>query len=331
MVKSETLLKQIKKWKIIVVIPAYRTANTIGSVLAKIPNYINEILVVNDCSPDKLAEVVEESASHDPRIKLINLEQNQGVGGATIAGYQKAVENGADIIVKIDSDDQMDLDYLPAILEPLVNNRADYVKGNRFMYLQHRKEMPALRRFGNISLSLLSKIASGYWNIFDCTNGYIAIWADVVQKLPFESIHPRYFFETNMLIELGLLNAVVKDVFVPINYKNHQSSLSEVDTVFRFPGLLLKAIYRRILLKYFYRDFTAFSVFLVFGFLFSTFGLIFGIVMWIRSAITGIPATTGTVMIAALPFLIGWQFLMQTVVIDIQSVPKECIHKKADK
>lgn len=331
MVNLENLIKQLNELKITVVIPAYRTANTISHVLTKIPKYVDEILVINDCSPDKMAEVVEESARHDARIKLINLDQNKGVGGATIAGYQKAIENGADIIVKIDSDDQMDLDYLPAILEPLVNNSADYTKGNRFMYLQNRKEMPALRRFGNITLSLLSKIASGYWNIFDCTNGYTAIWSDVAQKLPFENIHPRYFFETNMLIELGLLNAVVKDVFVPINYKNHQSSLSEIDTVFRFPGLLLKAIYRRILLKYFYRDFTAFSVFLVFGFLFSTFGLIFGIAMWIRSAITGIPATTGTVMIAALPFLIGWQFLMQTVVIDIQSVPKEFIHKKTDK
>ena len=330
MVNTENLLKKLKELKVTIVVPAYRTANVITNVLQKIPKYIDEILVINDCSPDNLKEVLQDSMKRDRRVKLINIEVNQGVGGATIAGYLEALKNGADIIVKIDSDDQMDLDYLPAILEPLVKNQADYVKGNRFMYLQNRKEMPAVRRVGNISLSLLSKIASGYWNIFDCTNGYTAIWADVLQKLPLERIHHRYFFETNMLAELGLLNAVVKDVFVPINYKNHQSSLSELDTVFRFPSLLLKAIFKRILLKYFYRDFTAFSVFLVFGIILSLFGFIFGIAMWIRSVATGIPATTGTVMIAALPFLVGWQFLMQSVVIDVQSVPKECIHEQTE-
>lgn len=329
MINLENLLNQIRDLKISMVIPAYRTANVINSVLIKIPKYIDEILVVNDYSPDDLSEVVEESSKHDPRIKLINLDRNIGVGGATIVGYLEALKNKADIIVKVDSDNQMDLDYLPAILEPLVTNRADYIKGNRFMYLQNRKEMPPIRRMGNIALSILSKIASGYWNIFDCTNGYTAVWSDVVRKLPLDVIHKRYFFETSMLIELGLLNAVVKDVFVPANYKNHQSSLSEIDTFFKFPRLLLKAIFKRILLKYFYRDFTAFSVFLIFGLVLSIFGTVFGIAMWIRSAVTGIPATTGTVMIAALPFLVGWQFLMQSVVIDIQNVPKECIHEHA--
>ncbi len=321
-------IKKISQVNIAVVIPAYRTANVIVKVLEEIPDYVNQIFVVDDCSPDNLKEVVEKFSKNSKKIKLISLDENRGVGGATIVGYLEAVNGGADIIIKIDSDHQMDLDYLPAILEPLLNKKADYVKGNRFMYLQERNEMPLIRRIGNITLSLLSKIASGYWNIFDCTNGYTAIWSDVIQRIPLERLHQRYFFETSMLVELGLINAVVKDVYVPINYKDHQSSLSEIDTVIRFPGLLIKAIFRRILLRYFFRDFTAFSIFLIFGTILSLFGTIFGITMWLRSFYTGILTTTGTVMIAALPILIGWQFLMQSVVIDIQSVPKECIHEQ---
>lgn len=275
--------------------------------------------MVDDASPDCTAEIVQ--AWGDPRVHLIRLPKNQGVGGAVLTGYRVAVELGADIIVKMDSDDQMDPAFLPALVAPIAAGQADYTKGNRFIHARQLGSMPLSRRIGNIGLSFLTKLASGYWNIFDPTNGYTAIHASLVPLLDWEAIDRRYFFESSMFLELYLLRAVVRDVYIPARYGQETSSLSEGDALFRFPPRLLRGFLRRLWIQYFARDFSVLSIYLVVGSLLTLFGLTWGLWQWVRFAQANIPAPTGTVMLAVLPVILGVQLLLQAITLDIQNVP----------
>jgi dolichol-phosphate mannosyltransferase len=251
--------------------------------------------------------------------------ENQGVGGATMTGFIKAVELGAEVIVKMDGDGQMDPTGLTSLIEPIRRGEADYTKGNRFLHAQELGQMPLLRRIGNIGLSFLAKMASGYWPVFDPTNGFIAIHVSVFSLLDHSRIHRRFFFENSMLIELGLRRAVVRDVYLPARYGDKTSYLSEARTLWEFPPLLLRGFIRRILLLYFIRDFSAASLFLVGGGMATSFGLGWGSYHWCLSAIQGITNSTGTVMIAVLPLIVGLQLLLQAMVLDVQNVPTEPI------
>lgn len=314
--------------KIAVVIPAYCAEKTILKVINKIPCWVLLIIVVDDCSPDRTAELV--SGCTDSRICLISLEQNQGVGGAVLTGYKKAVELGAEIIVKMDSDGQMDPSYLISLIAPILNNQTDYTKGNRFLHPTELKTMPLIRRIGNAGLAFLTKAASGYWNIFDPTNGYTALSAKIIPLLNTDRISRRFFFETSFLLELGLLRAVVKDVSIPAVYGDEKSHLSEWKALFEFPYKLVKGLLRRISFHYFIQDFTAFSLFLIGGIFCIFFGSYWGIDSWVRSATTGTVASTGTVMIAVLPIILGVQFILQAMVLDIQNVPTQPLSNNAN-
>lgn len=309
---------------IAVIIPAFRAEKHILDVLAGIPHFVTFIVVVNDFSPDKTAELVR--TCEDSRVYLVSHERNQGVGGAVITGYAKAVELGAEIIIKMDSDGQMDPAYILPLVAPILMNQADYTKGNRFLHAKELRSMPLLRRVGNAGLSFLTKAASGYWNIFDPTNGYTAIHASIIPSLDTDKLHRRYFFESSLLIELGMLRAVIRDVYIPAKYQDEVSSLSEWKALFEFPPRLLAGFLRRLLLQYFVRDFGIFSILLVLGLSFSAFGLMFGIYHWYLSLITDKIASTGTVMIAVLPLILGSQLLIQSVIVDMQNVPNEPLH-----
>jgi dolichol-phosphate mannosyltransferase len=311
-----------------IVIPAYRAETTIRKVIQGVLEVAQWVIVVNDASPDRTAEIVADMLDHlpDGRLVLVNHPRNQGVGGAVWSGYQQALALGAEVVVKIDSDDQMDPAWIPHLVAPVCSGRADYTKGNRFLHSDQILSMPLVRRLGNISLSFLTKLCSGYWNIFDPTNGYTALHAAVIPLLDRRRIHSRYFFETSLLVELNIHRAVVKDVYIPARYGAEKSSLSELDSFFRFPPLLLKSFFRRTLLEYFLKDFTAVSMMLTAGLPMILFGLIFGLVHWVQSVRQGVPATTGTVMVATLPFILGFQLLLQAAVQDVNNVPTTPIH-----
>lgn len=317
---------QGKPPSVAVVIPAYRAEGHIEAVLAGIPDLVAHIIVVDDCSPDHTAQLV--AAWNDPRVHLVSHHENQGVGGAVLTGYDVALSLGAEIVVKMDSDDQMDAAYLPLLIKPIWEGKADYSKGNRFLHLRELQSMPILRRIGNAGLSFLTKLASGYWNIFDPTNGYTAIHASVVRMLNREMIDRRYFFESSMLLELSMIRAVVRDVYIPSRYGAEVSSLSEWSALRRFPGRLLNGIFRRLLVQYFLRDFTAFSVFFLVGGLLTLFGMIWGSFHWYLSAQGDSESSTGTVMLAVLPVILGVQLLLQAVVSDMQSVPTQPLQKE---
>lgn len=302
-----------------VVIPAYRVENRILSVISSIPDYIDHIIVVDDASPDHTSDLVMSVSN--PKLHLIRHEKNQGVGGAMLSGYSFALSLGADIVVKVDGDGQMDLEYLPYLLEPIQSFHADYTKGNRFLHYEALKTMPFMRKFGNLSLTFFTKVASGYWNIFDPTNGYTAISAKRLKALNPWRISKNYFFETSMLCELRRTNAVVEDVAIPAIYADEKSSINILRELLLFSRNLFKRTVSRIGFQYFLFDFTATSLYFIISFVLGTFGVIWGITKWVHSAQTNIPATTGTVLIAVLPIILAVQFLTQAVALDISRVP----------
>jgi glycosyltransferase involved in cell wall biosynthesis len=309
-----------------IVIPAYRAADSIGDVLRAIPRDVRWIVVVDDGGSDDLAGAV--GAVGDPRIDLVRHDGNQGVGAAVLSGYRRAIELGAEIIVKLDADGQMDPGDLGELVAPVAAGEADYAKGNRFLHERELRRMPAARRYGNVGLSFFTKLATGYWPVFDPTNGYTAIHASVVGLLDHTNIAQRYFFETSMLIELSRVRAVVVDVYIPARYGGEVSSLRPARAAASFPAPLFKAFMRRVWSQYFVRDFTPASLYIVVGILGLVFGTVWGTWHWAISIQTGIPATTGTVMIAVLPIILGVQLLLQAATLDIQGVPSRPIQTR---
>jgi len=313
------------EFDIATVIPAYGVERDIESVLRGLPAFVKHIIVVDDASPDGSAELVLAAAKKDGRITLIRHVENQGVGGAMISGFRKALELGAKIVVKLDGDGQMDPAHIPALVTPLIQGKADYVKGNRFRDFQSLQKMPFIRRVGNLGLSFLTKAATGYWGIFDPTNGYFATRAEILTQLPLNKIDQRYYFETSMLANLYLLGALVVDIPIPARYGNETSNLSIRRALFEFPLKLLATLGQRILLKYYIYDFSIMSLYLMIGIPLLLFGGIFGGIKWVEYASQNIPAPTGTVMLPTLSVILGIQILLSAVEIDMNSTPRKAL------
>jgi glycosyltransferase involved in cell wall biosynthesis len=311
------------EFNIAAVIPAYNVGRDLESVIHSLPPFIKHIIVVNDASPDACGEVAAAAAMDDGRIVVVTHTQNQGVGGAVVSGFRKALELGAQVVVKLDGDGQMDPKHIPALVTPLIQGKADYVKGNRFRDFQALQQMPFVRRVGNLGLSFLTKAATGYWNIFDPTNGFFAVRAEILAELPLDKLDRRYFFETSMLANLYLTGALVMDVPIPARYGNETSNLSIRRTLVEFPGKLLATFLRRILLKYYIYDFSMMSLYLLVGIPLLLYGGIFGAVKWIQYASRNVPAPTGTVMLPTLSVILGIQILLSAIEIDINSMPRK--------
>jgi glycosyltransferase involved in cell wall biosynthesis len=309
--------------RIAVIVPCYRVAAFVERVVAGLPPFVDDVVIVDDGSPDALTDVVRPliERTETPACHLVTHEINQGLAGAMRSGFEKALALGADIIVKMDGDGQMDPHQLSRLLDPVVSGEADYAKGNRFHHRRYLQGMPLARKLGNLALSFLSKAASGYWHVFDPTNGYLALRREVVEAIELDRLGPRYFFETSLLVEGYLAGAKIVDVPMPAVYRDEPSSLSLRRTLLEFPRHLVRAAVRRVLVRYFLRDFTAVSVFLVLGVPLVVFGLGFGLLHWYRNYGSGIPTPTGTIVVALLPLLVGFQLLLQALVMDVANAP----------
>lgn len=311
--------------KIAVVIPCYRVAGFVEGVVRSIPDFVDHIIVVDDCCPENSGMMLEKL--NITNVIVLFHEHNLGVGGAVKNGYKKALELNADIVVKVDGDGQMDPDYMQTLIAPLLHDKADYTKGNRFKDFNALKEMPNIRLFGNSVLSFLVKVSSGYWKIMDPTNGYTAIGKKALQGIELDSIADRYFFETDMLIHLNIENCVVKDIPIPAKYGDEKSSLNITKVLFQFPPKLLKRFFKRIFYRYFIYDFNMGTIYLIFGFPMFLFGLLFGSYRWYLSIAENVENSTGTVMLSVLPIILGVQFLLQAISIDMDLTPK---HKEPE-
>jgi glycosyltransferase involved in cell wall biosynthesis len=314
---------ELKSHSIAAVIPAYRVAGQIAAVLRGLPPYLKHVVVVDDASSDGTAALVQAAAKRDRRVILLRHESNLGVGGAMITGFRKALDLGAEIVVKIDGDGQMDLGYLDALLTPLVQGRADFCKGNRFRDFAALRKMPLIRRVGNLGLGFLAKAATGYWNLFDPTNGFLALRSEILAQLPLDQIDRGYYFEISMLANLYLLGAVVQDVPMPARYRDEVSNLAVERVLLEFPFKLLGTFLRRVTLKNFLYDFSMVSIYLLAGLPLLLFGLIFGGVRWAQYYRLGTPAPTGTVILPTLAVLLGIQLLLSAVESDLRSVPRQ--------
>jgi dolichol-phosphate mannosyltransferase len=313
--------------RVAVVIPSYRVAKQILDVISRIGDDVHNIYVVDDCCPDRSGRLVEEHCQ-DPRIRVIYHDANQGVGGAVLTGYQAACRDGVDVIVKLDGDGQMDPAHIAALVAPIFAGDADYAKGNRFFNMEDVKAMPFVRLIGNAGLSFLTKLSSGYWNLFDPTNGFTAIHARVAEMLASNKIAKRYFFESDMLFHLNTLHAVVVDVPMRAAYGDEESNLSVGRAIFSFAWRNAVNFLRRITYSYFLRDFHLASIELVAGAAATIFGIVFGLQRWIAAARELAPATSGTVMLSAMPIILGVQMLLGFLSYDISSVPRLPLHKR---
>lgn len=311
------------------VIPAYNVAGHIASVLRETPAVVTSIIVVDDGSADETASIVVGMAELDKRIQLIRHERNRGIGAAMVTGFRRALETGADVVVKADGDGQMPMWMIPKLIEPLIDGTADYAKGNRFRDFAALRRMPALRRFGNVALSFMAKAATGYWNCFDPTNGFIAIRADVVSQLPLQRIDSSYYFETSMLANLYLLSAVVKEIPMAAHYNGEPSSLSIPRVLLQFPRKLVASFIRRIILKNFVYDFNLESFHIALGVPLLLSGLAYGGYQWIWHVQHAIAAPTGTVVLSAVLVLLGVQLLLSAMNLDLLAVPREPINSGA--
>src|SRR4051812_2307040 len=306
------------------VVPCYKVRAHILRVIRSTPAWFEGIVCVDDACPENSGDFIEANNT-DPRVVVIRLAKNQGVGGATLAGYAEAARRGGRVLVKVDGDDQMDLGYAAQLIAPILLGEADYAKGNRFTSISHLTSMPTVRVLGNAMLSFAAKLSTGYWNIFDPTNGFTAIEATVARMAMEKRVSRRFFFETDLLYHLGTLRAVVRDVPMPSRYADEVSNVRISQVVGPFALKHLKNFVQRVLGQYFVRDFHAASLELVFG----VFSVLFGVgytAHYLSTRVAGQVASAGVVMAAALPIILGAQFLLQAMNFDVLNVPVRPIH-----
>lgn len=308
-----------------IVIPCFRVERQIAAVIRSIPDHYRTIICVDDASPDGSAAAIE--ALGDPRVTLVRHSANRGVGGAVKSGYAEAIRLGATVCVKLDGDGQMSADDLDDLVAPLEEGWADYAKGNRFVDLKALQRMPMLRLVGNALLSFASKLACGYWNMLDVTNGFTAIRTAVLRRMDLDRVNDRYFFETSMLIELNILRGTTVDVSMPARYGDEESSMRLSRVAATFPWLLIRGTLRRFYWRYLIEEFSVVSVCVLIGTPLLLFGAVFGGMRWSDSVQSGVPATAGTVFVAALPVILGFQLLLAALLLDVLSSPTRKRHR----
>ena len=303
-----------------VIIPCYKVTAHIADVIARIGPEVTAIYCVDDGCPHGSGKLIKQTI-RDERVRVLSHDKNEGVGGAMLTGYRQALADGHDVLVKIDGDGQMDPALIPDFVYPIFSGAADYTKGNRFFYIENTRGMPAFRLIGNGVLSFLTKLSSGYWNIFDPTNGFTAIHRSVAELVVTRKIDRRFFFETDMLLNLYLLRAVVQDVPMAAVYGSEKSNLRIGRVAFPFLIKNVKNALRRFFVHYVIRDFSLATLEAVVGMVLLAFGTAAASSFWLRSYLHGEAATAGQVMIAALPILSGTQLVLSAINFDMRNVP----------
>jgi glycosyltransferase involved in cell wall biosynthesis len=313
--------------RIAVVIPCFRVTKSILDVLGGIGPEVAAVYVVDDRCPDGTGDLVE-ARCEDPRVRVLRHDARRGVGGATMTGWRQALRDGAGVIVKLDGDGQMDPALIPRLLRPLLEGEADYAKGNRFYRLEGLAAMPRARLIGNAALSFLTKFSTGYWEVFDPTNGYTAIHARVLSELPLDRLARGWFFESDLLFRLSTLRAVVVEVPMPARYEGEASNLHAARVVGPFLARHLANFAKRIFYTYYLRGFSLASVELLLGLALVAFGTAIGSYHWIVGPLRSAVATSGTVMLAALPVIVGVQLVLAFLSYDMQSQPRTPLQRR---
>jgi dolichol-phosphate mannosyltransferase len=307
--------------RIAVVIPCYDVAGSILPLLKRIGPEVSDVFVVDDACPAGTGDAVQ-AGCRDSRVRVIRHARNHGVGGAVMTGYKAALAAGAEVLVKLDGDGQMDPALIPRLVRPVLEGRADYVKADRFHSLASLSAMPALRLAGNSLLSFVNKLVSGYWNVMDPTNGFTALHVAAVREIPWDKVDAGYFFESDVLFRLGLARAVVEQVPMDARYAGEKSHLSALKAAVTFPPKYAVRFLKRVFYNYVLRDFNPGSVGLLLGTPLFLGGAAFGAWRWARGLELGTAAPAGTVMLAGLPVMLGAVLLLSALLFDVLNVPK---------
>lgn len=299
-----------------VVVPAYNERELIGETLTSIPIYVDQIYAVDDGSTDGTSLVIEKLQETDQRIVCLKHERNKGVGAAIITGYKEAIAKGMDIIAVLAGDNQMDPDKLQELLNPIVEGRADYTKGDRLSCQEHREEMSSWRFFGNSLLTFLTRIASGYWHLVDPQNGYTAISAAVFQRFSPDSIFPWYGYCNDLLVKLNVYGFRVLDISMPAKYGREKSKIRYSTYIPRISWLLLRKFFWRLQTKYFSLQFHPLILFYLLGLLFTPVGILSCVYTLYNYLIYSGPLFTRGVL-SLLLLAAGLQFIIFGMVFDL--------------
>lgn len=304
-----------KLLNVAVVIPAYKVSRHIEDVISTLPDEIDQVIIVDDACPENSGSIA--ALVEDKKVRVLTHEINLGVGGAMKTGYRAALLNGADIVVKVDGDGQMDPAQIENLLSPLLMNAADYSKGNRFYSLRTVRSMPKVRLIGNVVLSFMSKISTGFYQVFDPNNGFTAISAESLRLIELDDVDNRYFFESDMLYQINSVGMMAIDIPMPAIYGEEISNLRVGHSVPYFLVRHFKNACRRIILTYFVRDFTVATVQLLLGLIIGFWGIFAGVTTWFHSRSSGIPSQPGTIVLVAILCITGLQLILSFINYDI--------------
>ena len=303
--------------RVAVVVPAFDEEKLIVTTLASIPEYVDRVIVVDDASRDGTAAAA--AGTGEERVTVITHDKNRGVGAAIVTGYQRALEEGIDVTCVMAGDNQMDPDDLEAIAGPVARGDVEYAKANRLFTGRAWDLIPRNRYLGNAVLSLLTKIASGYWHVADSQSGYTAVSLKTLELLDLDRIYPRYGFPNDMLVHLNVINARVRDVpSRPVYGVGETSGIRLSKVIPAISWLLTKAFFWRMREKYVIRDFHPLVFFYVFGILFLLLGFVLGITVTILR-IAGNDLAIGTVVLVALLLIAGLLFTLFAMLFDMES------------
>ena len=303
--------------RVAVVVPAHDEEPLIATTIGGIPSLVDRVYVVDDGSADGTAGAA--LAAGDARVEVLRHDSNRGVGAATVTGYRRALEEGHDVVVVMNGDNQMDPEDLPALVRPVVRGEVDYAKANRLFTGQAFQLIPKTRFFGNAILSMLTKIASGYWHVADSQSGYTAIASPMLAQLDLDRVYTSYGFPNDMLVHLNVWNARVRDVpSRPVYGVGERSGIRYRHVVPRISWLLLKGFFWRLWEKYVKRDFHPLVFFYLFGFVATAAGVVLGLVV-AGLRIAGQDLTVGTVVLIALLVLSGTQFMLFAMWFDMET------------
>lgn len=306
--------------KVAVVIPCYNEEKLIKKTIDDLPDLVDYIIPVNDASSDDTIGKLRSIAKSNKKVSVVDLEKNQGVGGALISGYEYAIAHTDAVAIGIVAGDaQFNTSYLQPMLDDFIDKKADYVKASRFFHREEFKAMPKYRQFGNIFITLLTKFSTGYYSITDITNGCGFLRRDIIEKVDFSIVQRRYDYETSMLTALSIANAKVIDHAVPAIYGDETSTIKLLPTALRNLRAVWSGFWRRIYYKYILYGFHPIALFLISGVLLLVFGLGFGLFILLDKLFTGSVPTTGSVMASVLPIILGFQLVLSALSMDVSN------------
>jgi glycosyltransferase involved in cell wall biosynthesis len=308
--------------KVLAIVPSFRTSSSIIDVVSRSLKYVDHVLVVDDQCPEESGKLVSEKFPKNKTVTVITHEENLGVGGAMKTGFAWALEHDFEIIVKIDGDGQMDPALVPELIKPLIDNTADFSKGNRFESPRMVRQMPFIRLLGNGFLSLFSKISTGYWSVNDPTNGFIAIKKETLAKLEPELLANSYFFESDLLFRLAIVRARISEMPMAAVYGDEKSSLKIMRVLWTFPFLHFRNLIKRIVYNYYVRDWSIGSIELPIGLVLMIWGVWFGLSSYSAAQVLGVSVTAGQAVATAIGIILGFQLLLSFISQDVQSEPR---------